>query len=65
LAKGYNASKGVVLVFLRTGLFFIILFVAMLEFTPALFLAERGVLSGESQIFGFIGVSYFQSLFGA
>jgi len=55
----------VILVFLRTGLFVIITFVALLEFSPALFLAEKGVLSGESQIFSFIGVDYFRSLFGA
>jgi len=52
-------------VILRTGLLVVILFVALVEFSPALFLAERGVLSGESQIFSFIGVDYFRSLFGA
>ncbi len=65
MARGTHVSKGVVLVYLRTGLFVVILTVALMEFSPALFLAEKGILSGESQIFSFIGVSYFMSLFGA
>lgn len=51
--------------YLRTAVFVVISVVALMEFSPALYLAERGVMSGESQIFSFIGLSYFSSLFGA
>ena len=51
--------------YLRTAVFVVIMFVALMEFSPALFLVENGVLSGESRVFSFIGLSYLTSLFGA